>query len=146
MSEFRDIEPLRKEIEGLKRFIPALSLVEEMLDKLPPDGIVRCKDCRYFRTKPNHCSKLCSDDIDEDFYCKYGERKTKNRKMRYGEWLTINGKTYCSECDQEALCYKDDPNDELPFARESAKSEFCPHCGAKMIRLYKGKVIEHEDE
>lgn len=37
--------------------------------------VVRCKDCKHFRTKPNYCGKLAVDDVEEDCYCCYGERR-----------------------------------------------------------------------
>ena len=36
--------------------------------------IVRCKDCRYFRTSPEYCPKICSDEVHENFYCAYGSK------------------------------------------------------------------------
>lgn len=48
------------------------------LNKIPAadvEEVVRCKDCKYFRTKPNYCSVLASDKINKDFYCESGERK-----------------------------------------------------------------------
>ena len=41
-------------------------------------GVVRCKDCEHFRTKPNYCGKLAVDDVEEDFYCCYGEKRANN--------------------------------------------------------------------
>ena len=40
--------------------------------------VVKCKDCKHFRTKPNYCGKLAIDDVEEDFYCSYGERRIDN--------------------------------------------------------------------
>ena len=58
-------------------FIETKLNTEEIVDFILSEGfrkVVHCKDCKYFHTKPNYCSKICSDDIDKEFYCKYGEK------------------------------------------------------------------------
>lgn len=37
-------------------------------------SVVRCRDCIHFSPYPDFCTLLYSDDVDEDFYCRYGER------------------------------------------------------------------------
>ena len=55
--------------------IETLDKVKEIISSMPTIDIVFCKDCKHFRTKPNYCSKLAIDDVEEDFYCSYGERR-----------------------------------------------------------------------
>ena len=59
-------------------FSDGISAVIKELETIPTTDVVkvvRCKDCEHFRTKPNYCGKLAVDDVEEDFYCCYGERR-----------------------------------------------------------------------
>ena len=48
------------------------------ISNMPTIDIVFCKDCKHFRTKPNYCGKLVLDNVEEDFYCSYGEKRFDN--------------------------------------------------------------------
>lgn len=96
MDEYKDVALLKNQIADFKRavnavkpmnsdyltgYISALSVIEGVIAEQPIADVakvVRCKDCERFRTKPNYCGKLAVDDVEEDFYCCYGERMTDN--------------------------------------------------------------------
>ena len=62
---------------------PDIRAVIEYIRNTPE--IVRCKDCKYLKRNWCLCEELpiCGDDAttfepDEDFFCKYGERREKD--------------------------------------------------------------------
>lgn len=69
------------------RLIDADALRQAILSTMPersevllivdnhPEGIVRCKDCKYYGKTMGSCAKLDGYDYMPDFYCACGERK-----------------------------------------------------------------------
>lgn len=67
-----DIDDPRKAIEKAEKMVLSLSS-----DDVVP--VVRCKDCRYFRSN-NENQTYCNardglSDPEENYFCSYGERK-----------------------------------------------------------------------
>lgn len=95
MAEYKDVEPLKKQIADFKQvvnsqnsdyltgYISALSATEGIIAALPAADVVevvRCKDCKYFQTaKVNNKGFLICPasgmEITETDYCSYGKRK-----------------------------------------------------------------------
>ena len=176
MTEYKDVELLKNQIADFKRavnavkpmnsdyltgYISALSVIEGVIAEQPIADVakvVRCKDCVHFRTKPNYCGKLAVDDVEEDFYCCYGER----RAEKYIK---------ASDCEKYFYEHLDDLHmagamnaiDEMPNADviavkhgrwinenfytrcsvcgnmaiydkygQEVESDYCPRCGAKL--------------
>lgn len=38
--------------------------------------VVRCGECEHRKPPTDYCEKLCKAYVPDDFYCKYGERRT----------------------------------------------------------------------
>ena len=98
MAEYKDAEPLKKQIADFKRsvnavkpinsdyltgYISALSVVEGAIAEQPAADVVevvRCKDCKYRKTED--CAMFYECDCGEEHtwendndFCSYGERK-----------------------------------------------------------------------
>ncbi len=54
-------------------------------------------------------------------------------KIRKGKWIMRGGWFRCSECDQKALLKESDGTGGF-YEYEQVKSNYCPNCGAKMMR------------
>lgn len=54
----------------------------------------------------------------------------------HGRWVQDGGfNTYCSHCEEyipTVHCHQDYQDDEYDWDEEIEKTEYCPHCGAKM--------------
>lgn len=93
MAEYKDVEPLKKQMVDFKRavnatkpmnsdyltgYISALSAVEETISQQPTADVievVRCKDCVNFEyTLCGWCNEF-ERPITLDDFCSYGERK-----------------------------------------------------------------------
>lgn len=90
MAEYKDVEPLKKQIADFKRavksensdyltgYISALSTVEGMIAEQPSADVVevvRCKDCRNFEQGFIGWCNEFERSIYSDNFCSYGERK-----------------------------------------------------------------------
>ena len=53
-------------------------------------------------------------------------------EVRHGKWIMRGGKFRCSECDGKALMQDVGGTGGFSHEFEQVKSDFCPHCGAKM--------------
>lgn len=47
--------------------------VKPTVDAVP---VVRCGECEHRKPPTDYCEKLCKAYVPDDFYCKYGERRT----------------------------------------------------------------------
>ncbi len=102
MAEYKDVEPLKKQIADFKRavnavkpmnsdyltgYISALSVVEGAIAEQPDADVVevvRCKDCKHlFQDLSERKVHLCMRNINRfsskavnlDDFCSFGERK-----------------------------------------------------------------------
>ena len=96
MTEYKDVELLKKQIADFKRavnavkpmnsdyltgYISALSVIEGAIAEQPIADVakvVRCKDCKYYRKMYKLCS--CRSDkfnvyLNDNDFCSYGERR-----------------------------------------------------------------------
>lgn len=90
---------------------------------------LNCMNCRIGDFKNSLC------DCDSSFYAKYkgiGTEKdfidaltTKWIPVKHGRWIDMgdNSAPICSVCKSRAL---------LNYESDYHKSDYCPHCGAKM--------------
>lgn len=53
-------------------------------------------------------------------------------EVRHGKWIMRGGRFRCSECDGKALMQDIGGTGGFSHEFEQVKSDFCPHCGAKM--------------
>lgn len=79
-----------------------------------------------------HCG--CCEDVHDDLkYCPNAEQERKK-----GQWIdekinSYTSRTYCSECGSSApFVYKSDDYYGNHAHGETAKTKFCPNCGADM--------------
>ena len=99
MAEYRNVEPLKKEIADLKRtihsentdyqtgYMSALSVVEGMIAEQPAVEVVCCKDCKYWKQERYASSEVYMNCTRHDRgygdaqprkavdFCSYGKRK-----------------------------------------------------------------------
>ena len=95
MTEYKDVELLKKQIADFKRavnavkpmnsdyltgYISALSVIEGAIAEQPIADVakvVRCKDCKYLEITGcyGECGKGYLGIVRPDCYCCYGERR-----------------------------------------------------------------------
>jgi len=74
----QDIGQMRH--QDLWDYAQALSFISQMIDEMP--DIVKCKDCMHYKRGwclneelPIYGDDATTFEPDEDFWCKYGERR-----------------------------------------------------------------------
>lgn len=121
MAEYKDVEPLKKQIADFKRavnavkpmssdyltgYISALSVVEGAIAEQPAADVVpvvRCKECKHYQNHPNGLCYLHTEPYGDGYkgdavcvepngFCSYGKRK-ENR-----QWIENQQQKPCHSC------------------------------------------------
>jgi hypothetical protein len=92
MAIYKDVEPLEVVMYKSKgkEFDEGVNFILEKLDALPVADVVpvvRCKDCKHYKTDSYYCKKTNHGYCEFDYtvkqkqgYCSYGERRCSDEK------------------------------------------------------------------